>query len=325
MTITNSALQALIAAAKPGGVVHLPPGVYPPSYLRGLSFSPAVTITADPGAVLQGLVLQNVVGLTFSGLELVSDPHQGCAMVVQTGGFITVMGCNIHGSAVGDGAGVKFMSCPNSAIMDCEIHHLGVGAIATKSDHFTFMNNRVHDIEIDGLDQNAQSFSTVTGNHFTNFYPRRGDHSDAMQFQTSGQTAPATDILIENNVYERGIGSENTQGVFMGNESGHVYERVTIRGNAIIGGVYHGINLVNATDAVIADNLVVGHNDIPKMTSWIRWQSVSGQVSGNVATSLNPTTSPGAVVTNNLTVSLAAPGDRSLLAAFAAGRRSTAA
>jgi hypothetical protein len=309
----------IVAAAKAGQDFHIPAGTYPPFYLRGAVAPKPITITSDPRVVLS-MVSQNSSGLTFSGLEFAVDPKQGKAVAIQGGSDLHFDRCNIHGAKAGDGAGATFSDCPNSSVTNCELHHLGSGLGVKQSDHFIASGNRLHDIEVDGFQFNATSFITVDSNTGSDFYPVAGDHADFCQFQTSGQTAPATDIAITNNTYTRGEGADWMQGIFMGNESGQPYQRVTILGNALIGGFYHGITLDTADTFEIGHNLVVGFADQAGQP-WIMDESCSnGSVHDNAAVGYVPKT-PGANVTraNNATVpAIATVGDLSMLKAFRA-------
>lgn len=307
MTIDKNTLQALFNGAKPGDSLTLAAGAYPPSYVKGKTFAPPVTVTAAPGAISQGIVFQLCSGITLKGWEITADPLQGAGI---KGGCanLTLDTCNLHGAAVGDGGGASLINSPGARIVNCEIHHLSGGLGLTHCDNSLVDGNSFHDLQRDGIDVNASSHVTVSNNRFTDFYPQPGDHSDAIQFLTTGQTAPATDLVVTGNTYLRGKGSAATQGIFFGNEAKIAYQRVTITGNAIVGAIYQGLMLSMVDVCTVSDNFVVGYSDI---NSWINVnQATTATVSNNVSSTFNlGVGTPGLVAGGNVTVPLAAVGD----------------
>jgi hypothetical protein len=280
--------QAMVTAVRAGKDFHIPPGVYPAFYLRNGVAPTPVKVTADPGTVIQGLVSQASSGITFKGIEFLSDPGQRKAVAIQNGSDIHFDGCNIHGAAPGDGGGISFGVCPNSSIVNCELHLLDTAIAVSRSDGFSCIGNSIHDIRNDGMQFNASSHITITGNKGTRFFPQAGDHSDFCQFQTVGQGAGATDIMIADNTFVCGDVPVLTQGIFMGNESQHAYQRVTITRNALLGTIYHGIALSMADASTISDNLVASFAGAD-IVSWILADETctNGSVTDNVTTSVN--------------------------------------
>jgi hypothetical protein len=316
MTSTIDLEGPIVAAVRAGQDFHIAKDTYPPFYLRN-AIPPAgrtAKITADPGTVLQGVVLQGSERLAFTGLEIQVDPAQAAAVAIQQGSELTFDTCDIHGAKVGDGNAFKVIQSPGFTLMNSELHDLSGGVSITKSDGATIASNRFYDIENDGVQFNGSSHVTADGNHFTNFFPAPGDHSDCIQFQTVGQTAGATDIMITNNVYVRGSAPAGMQGIFMGNESGQAYERVTIQGNAIVGGLFQGIALSTSLSGTVADNLVLAYADQP---SWINVDTAGVTLVNNQSTSFivqgQSLTAP---ASGNVLLTPAPVGDQTVLEAW---------
>jgi hypothetical protein len=98
------------------------------------------------------------------------------------------------------------------------------------------------------------------------------DHPDCIQIWTAYAKAPAHDIIIRDNRYERGTGHA-TQFIWITDE-GHVgaYENVTITGNVAVGSMFNGIGVQHVHNAIITDNVLTsicgpeeGFREMPTM------------------------------------------------------------
>ncbi len=109
-------------------------------------------------------------------------------------------------------------------------------------------------------------------------------HPDAIQFLTSGETAGVHDIVITDNVIDRGSGSA-VQGIFMTDQVGTLpYQNVTISGNMLVGTMYNGIMVNDGINLNISNNTVAG---LPDMKSWIRVEgSTDAVLNHNIAATL---------------------------------------
>ncbi|WP_309604471.1 M10 family metallopeptidase C-terminal domain-containing protein, partial [Phenylobacterium sp.] len=148
------------------------------------------------------------------------------------------------------------------------------------------------------------------------FAPKPGDHPDAIQFWTTGTTASAHDIVVTDNIITRGAGSI-MQGIFMGNEKMLEYKNVTITGNAVVGGMYNGIYVADASNAKIEGNLVQGYKD---MTSWIYMSKITnGALDNNQASAYALSKDNVGVNTHdNTTIALQPVGNTAILTAWTA-------
>ena len=309
--------MSAISSAHDGDTIQLAAGEYTLSKIQNLSFATGVTITsADPAheAVLDGVLMQNVSGLTFSNLSVKVDDKQGGAVILNGGSNDHFTNLDIHGTAVGDGGGVKIANGTNVTLSNLNIHDVSGGIALSNSNNVSVTNNSIHDLQIDGIQSTGTSNVTISGNTFTNFSPKAGNHSDAIQFFTSGQTTSAHDITITDNTYTRGTGAADTQGIFMGDEAKVHYQNVDVSGNAIVGGVYQGIMIDGANNLTFNQNLKVeGYTD---QVSWVLLTGDSNVTeTNNISTSFNaqiPNTN--VTASNNITIAPGKVGDTSLLA-----------
>jgi nitrous oxidase accessory protein NosD len=253
--------------------------------LQNINFANGVTVvSADPlhPAALDGVIMQNVSGLTFRDLEIRVQGTQS-GMSLNGGSRDNFEGLDIHGKAVGEGSGLFIRSASKVQISNVEIHDVSGGINIMNTDGVTVRNNKIHDLQVDGMQVSGSSNVTISGNYLTNFFPKPGDHSDAIQFYTYGTKESAHDISITENTYVRGGGLANTQGIFMGNEAKIDYVNITISRNVIVGSLYHGLSISGADNLKVSNNVVEGYRDL---TSWIMiLLSKNSEVRDNIATS----------------------------------------
>ncbi len=316
MIVTVSSSAALASALKTvhdGDTIQLTAGEYTLSKLQSMSFASGVTITsADPAhqAVLDGVNMQNVSGLTLSNLEVKVDDKLGAAIILSGGNNDHFTNLNIHGTGVGDGVGVRVVGT-NLTLANSNIHDVGSGINISNSDAIAVTGNQIHNVQIDGIGVVGTSDIAISGNSFTNFYPVAGNHSDAIQFLTAGTTKAAHDITITNNTYVRGAGEASTQGIFLGNEAKINYENVNISGNTIIGAIYNGIAVTDVDHLSLTHNTVQGYTDI---TSEIFVTgATNSSLASNSANNFITTANPSLTITGDTVIKQAAIGDTSAL------------
>ena len=315
INVTNSAgLYAATKAAVAGDQILLAPGSYSMISLSNFNPTSAVTIASlDPTnpAKVSGIYAVNSSNVTFKNLDVSVDPRQIFAVTLGSDKNMIFDNLSIHGTGAGDGNGVMVRNSTGITIKNSEIHDIGTGLSHINSSNVVFSNNKFHDLQADAIHGGGTSNITISGNYFTNFFPKAGDHPDAIQFWTTGTTTSARDIVVTDNVVVRGEGSV-VQGVFIGSETGLVYQNVTITGNTIVGGMYNGIALSTANNVKIADNVVQGYQD---MTSWISFQKTTNAVvTNNTATMIkNLGANTGLTFTGNTTITTVEIGDISAL------------
>jgi hypothetical protein len=311
VTVANAAdLLSALKAAHAGDTIQLAAGNYGEINLNALNFSSAVTITsADPNhqAVITGLNVQNSSNLAFSHLELTPDAVSTYNATLQGDHNITLDQLNVHGGATANGNGVMLRESTNVSLTNSNIHDLWNGVSHIHDDGVMISGNTIHGIATDGIHGGGSSDVTITGNVLSDFTPNPGDHPDAIQFWTSNTTASVHDLVVTNNIIERGTGAA-MQGIFMNNENNLTYENVTITGNAMVGTMYNGILVYNAANVTVANNYVQGDTD---MNSKIWLDQITGAtIHNNAATDLEVLSGvTGATVSGNTVIAQALIGD----------------
>jgi hypothetical protein len=309
----TTSLWAAIKGAHSGDTIQLTAGTYSELRLDSANIAGNVTITsADPThpAVVAGLYITSSSGLTFSNLEVTVDPKTGFAVMLGSDKNMVFDHLNMHGAAVGDGSAIMVRNSTNVAVTNSDIHDLVTGINHLDSSQLNFSNNNLHNIQADGIRGGGSSNVTISGNHFTDFFPKTGDHPDAIQFWTTNTSTASHDLTITNNVFVRGAG-QAIQGIFVGNENKIPFQNVTITGNAIIGGMYHGISLSYGDHVTVTNNLVEGYTD---MTSWIMLNNTTNSTEhDNTSTSYTGTGNVGLLEGNDQKIAQGAIGDTTTL------------
>lgn len=278
---TTAALLTALSGAQGGDSIRLAAGSYSAIAISNLHFANDVTISSqDPGnaAVISGLNVKACSGLTFTGLELiVTGPTSANAVTVSSSQDIHFDRVYVHGvldnNASADGGGIVLRDSSDVSVSNSEFEQLFWGIGHLNVTHMELRGNTFHDLRLDGIRGGGSSWVMIAGNYFHDFHSLAGDHGDAIQFWTTNTTASAHDILVEDNLFERGEGTV-AQGVFIRDELDiYPYENVVIRGNLIIGGMFNGIAVDGARGLVIENNIVEGFLD---MKSWIRVDAADG-------------------------------------------------
>jgi hypothetical protein len=133
----------------------------------------------------------------------------------------------------------------------------------------------------DGIDNAGSSNVSITSNSFTNIHidSTDGQHSDCIQFWTSGQTTAGSNITISGNTYSIGTGAA-AQGIFMTSQSaGMAYSNVTIENNVMVGTSWNALTLSGVNNAVVENNTLQSVSN----TGYVARLSLDGSVSGVVA------------------------------------------
>ena len=291
---TAAELTAALGVAKAGDRILLAGGNYSNVQLKNFAFDGTVTIASrDPGnpATLTGLTVTNSQNLSFQNLHLdFSSPWTVWNAQIVGSKNIEFSGMNIHGSLNNnpgdDQSGILVKDSSNVRITGSEFQQLDHGISLSNNTGITIDNNRMHDIRADGVIAVATSNVQITGNAFTDFKPASGDHPDAIQFLTRGATAKAHDITVSGNLITRGDGGI-IQGIFITDQIGIGYDRVTVTDNVVVGGMYNGIMVTNTNGVVVTGNSVIAYSD---MGSYIRVNdSTNATVANNQAMLFNLT------------------------------------
>ena len=310
---STAALNSALKAAQSGDTILLSGGTYTMS-ASNLHFATDVTVasasTSAPAAITN-LSITDSSGITVRDLDLNALAAGGNnPFKVYRSQDIHLERLDVHGSLDGnpqnDVRGLLVRESSNVSVTDSEFHDLADGVSHVDSQAVTVARNEFHHITYDAVRGGGSSNVTIAGNYFHDFFPRTGDHPDVIQFWTTNTTASAKNIVITDNAFVRGAGGA-VQGIFLRDQVGTLpYEGVTITGNVIAGGMYHGISLTGARNVTIDDNIVQGFSD---MKSWIRLEKVDGAtVTNNSSNELILVTTSHVVTANHTVLAAATDG-----------------
>ncbi|HET9160981.1 MAG TPA: Ig-like domain-containing protein [Caulobacteraceae bacterium] len=278
-TINVSSTAQLTSAlynAQAGDTILLAAGTYSGFGLNGLN-CPGVTITsADPNnkAVLNNFELDNSGGITFRDLEFVTnDPTGYFAFIFEGCHDITVDHVSIHGSMDGnpqnDQEGIGIGHSTNIVIENSEFQELRRGIAGSNSSNVIISDNYMHNLQTTGMMFGSMNGIQIVRNYITELHIVAGDHPDAIQFITSGNTVGSSNVLISDNLITRGAG-DAAQGIFLRDELMTLpYQNLTITDNFLLGTGYNGIAVVDGLiNGNISNNQLVSlDNDLNK--TWV--------------------------------------------------------
>jgi hypothetical protein len=298
-TVNNTiALNAALKTAHAGDTIQLGAGSYSGVVINNFNVGGGITITSkDPKhvAVLTDLKVTGSSGLNFTNLEFsfaAAADEKGTnalGIKVESSSDIHFRSDSIHGTLdhnpLNDVVGLSFKQVSNVSVENSEFQQLRVAITEGKSTGVTITGNNFHDIRVDGVDNTASTNVVISGNNFSNFHHTAGDHSDAIQFFTYGQTVGSSNITIADNVIVQGQG-EVMQGIFLQDEVGSLpFKNVTIQNNMIVGGNWNGLMVKNAQNVTVTGN-TLAKLSTDAQTPWIKLVDVdSATVTGNAASS----------------------------------------
>ena len=255
-------VTAVVKSAQPGDVVQLSSGAYVLDLWGIRKASPGVTITPAPGATVTASEI-NPSGsswLTFSGITVAMTPATQYGIYVENGSTNIVFdGLAIHQAdkATLAGVGVFFRNigaASNIVLKNSEISWVGSGINAANVDGVTLTNNKLHDIQTDGILALGMMHSTISYNFITNFHNANGGHPDGIQWATDTNDKPpkipTSSLTIDHNRIEIGSGDQ-FQGIF-GEDGDHI----TITNNIVMGSMGNGIADARSSDVTIDHNFV---------------------------------------------------------------------
>lgn len=258
-------LAAAIQAATKPTTIYFTPGA------RSLTLSglkPRAPVTIDgQGAVLERLTINKSASIRLVNFELVAVHANGTDpfKILDSEG-ITLERLSVHGSLdddpSNDTSAMQIRRSRNVKVVGLEFQQLANAVTHLDSENVLFADNYLHDIRMDGIRGGGTSNLTIERNYFTNFRPLPADHPDAIQVWNTNTKAPASNILIRNNLIARGAGLP-MQGIFVTAQSSRLrYQGVVIRDNLVIGSLYHGITVSGADGVTLVDNTVLTYPDI---------------------------------------------------------------
>lgn len=293
---STASLASALHSVQDGDRILLQPGVYDGlNYVfNNLSFIRGITITsADPAnpATLTHFDIQHSNGLSFAGLTMVTQAKGYFDFQVLDSSNVHFDHVSVHGTLDGnpqnDIEGLRFEGSSNISVTNSEFQQLERAMAIGSGDHIVVSGNYVHDVEVTGVMFAQVGHVTVSGNTFSNFRPVVGvDHPDAIQFLTSGTTAPSHDISVTDNLIYRGTG-EATQGIFFRDQLTTMhYQNVTIANNLIDGTGYGGIAVDYADKITVTGNILVSNSGPTDKTPLQIFNSSHVTITNNQAISI---------------------------------------
>lgn len=268
-----------------------------------------ITIALQPGEYGR-INMDDVKGLTLTSVDP-SKPASFEAIIINRGNRITLNQLNFAGSTTGlpwrlqvlssndidasridlSGGGDYSQSTPGGiyvrwghrvSLTRIKVSTVMNGIRLLDSSHVTVSDNLIRDFRSDAIQGSASSQLVISGNYISRAHPAPGDHPDGVQIFALANQASASDILIRDNLIERGSGGL-TQGIYVTSDK-NPFINLQIINNLVIGSMYHGIAVAGATGGEVRDNIVV---PIGGQKNWILLTNAPSLVlEGNVAQDL---------------------------------------
>lgn len=315
----DTALRAALAGGVGGDTLVLAPGQYGPLHLHGgRDTAPAALISADPDrpAEIIGLSAVEFDGLRLENLHLRYRFSAGDEVHVRPFLFRGCAGLEIVSTRIeGDeargigpitnglpyGSGLSITGCQDIVLSDLHISRFVRGLVVRNVRGLSVTGSELTALRSDGMNFAQVEDVVIEGNYIHSFQrsDRTGDHSDMIQFWTTGTDRPSRNIAIRNNLLHSGPGLY-TQSIFMRNElvdqdiagPEMFYQDVLIEENVIINAHLHGITIGATSGLTIARN-TLAHNplsagDDPSRPLWRPAIRVAGRgtdvrIRGNLA------------------------------------------
>jgi hypothetical protein len=323
VTVSNSLqLAAALTAAKKTTTpetILLDPGTY--SKVSMYEYNPAANVTIESAsstnkAVIQGLAINDSSNFTFENIAFTSVPGQNAGYVASAAYDKNV---NFYNDSFIGPASSSYASAPNlglyvsysnnTVISGSIFQYVQNGVADVGDNNTTISSNSFSNIYGDGIDNADTSNVSILSNSFTNMHIDNSDaqHSDCIQFWTTGQTNAGSNITIEGNNYAIGTGNP-VQGIFITDPVGDMtYTNVTVENNDLVGTGWNGITLQHVANAVVENNIlqtVTGTGQISRLTLD---GGVSGLVENNKIGQLINVNGNTATVSGNTTLAAISP------------------
>jgi hypothetical protein len=318
VTVSNSVqLAAAIKASattKTPETILLQAGTYSVNCL--LNYNPSANVTIQSAnssnkAVLEGLNIQHSSNFTFNDLTFTTLPGR------PTGDMATGYYNNnvnfTNDSFIGQSAtsyasaatyGLVIGDSTKSTVSNNTFEYVQNGIGEKENTGITMSNNSFANIYGDGIDNAASSNVNILNNSFTNLHIDNTDaqHSDAIQFWTSGEKTAGSNITIEGNTYNIGTG-QASQGIFMTDQVGGLsYSNVTIENNDLVGTGWNGVTLQHVTNAVVQNNILQSVASTGQISRLTLDGGVSGLIQNNQIGQLININGNSATVSGNSTL-----------------------
>lgn len=289
---TLAELERAIESSEGPAIIAVAPGTYRTLQLRDIRPASRIQIVSQDDerpAVFEGIALRDASNIEFRNLAI-RPPQTGN----EAGryGFLVFKSSDIiidGVSFVGPGAeierayvsGLMLRESRRITVMKSYFANFrhGLAMLNLSESRITF--NEFENLQTDAIRGGGVSDSRFENNVMTNFRPAKGDHPDGIQLWSTNQKEPGRNLVIAQNLVNRGSGGP-TQGIFIRDTKSKLpFENIEIRDNLILGSLYNGISVMGGNGVTVADNAVYATSD---RKSWIRMQKVTeARLTGNSA------------------------------------------
>ncbi|MCG8491219.1 MAG: right-handed parallel beta-helix repeat-containing protein [Sneathiellales bacterium] len=301
-TVTVSSVEQLLdilSGDVSGMTIKLAPGDYT-DFKIDINPSSTVTITSadlDNPARISGLNIGGASNIDFENLRF--EANETDALSLNWGRYVVRVDnssdINFGNSDFG-GVTENMMheniialyvdDSQDIGVTGSDFHNIYKGAIFSHSDDIVASGNTLHDIRSDGFDFIGVQGVLIEKNSFSDFYHNDVDHSDYIQFWSTGATRQSTDVVIRDNFMVQGDGLD-AQAIFIRDGDGLGYTNFTIENNLIYQSGYHGISVGGVDGLTIRGNTVLSTVEQGKPT-WISVNSSDNYViENNIASKLD--------------------------------------
>jgi hypothetical protein len=264
---TCSGLLAALKTAAAGAVLALPAGPCAVPALNGINPPGIVTITsADPAnpAVLTYLKIFGSSNLVFKQLEITftkaNDGYYATRMdTVHDLSFDQV---NWHGADVALAPGAQLTAIylnigQNVAFTNSQFHDADAAMLVASSSNVTVSGDTFYRLNKGGVEMTSVLGLNFTHNTCRDFILKPPTHSDCIQGMNTKLAAPAGNLIITDNLIERGAG-DPIQGIFIQDEVGDKpWANVDVERNTVLGEMWNAIWVNGSSGVVIIKNNTV--------------------------------------------------------------------
>jgi parallel beta-helix repeat protein len=270
ITVSNSvelaAALKTAASTKTPETILLAGGTYSLNPLSNYNPSAGVTVesaNSSNKAVIEGLSLGHSSNFTFNDLAFTTLPTKSTGEVAAADfnnnvNFTndTFSGPVSKSYASAPSQGLVIIGSTNSTVSNSVFQYVQNGLTERENNGITISGDSFSNLFGDGIDNAASSNVTISQNSFTSLHIDSADsqHSDCIQFWTSGETTAGGNIKITGNTYTIGSGTA-AQGIFISDQVGDLtYSNVTIENNDLVGTGWNGITLQHVSGATVENN-----------------------------------------------------------------------
>jgi hypothetical protein len=327
-------LMQHLRTARGGETILIAPGDYGAIMIRDRDYPRAVRLEAENPArrpLFAQIQIRGSTNITLSRLSFgrnatVVNRPSGAAILVLSSDNMTVQDCDIAFELKADGmptgSAISIRDAKNAIVSNCKIDQVISGITFMNVNGGVMSGNTILHVGGDSMRAVGSTNVSIQNNYTADFYAVPNIHPDGIQFFTSAQFGPNSNIQIRNNVIISGQPPEwasyATQGMFISSPSKQRHTNITIENNLVYTEQWHAITLSETDGGVIRNNTCLAPPDVrfrkfgARPWPWIRTGSSTNiLVERNIANSIPGSNEANAIVSrDNIQVrlsSMAAP------------------